>query len=969
MSVQTATQTITQTFLTSTNAEYIANLYREFLKNPASVDASWRNIFNDLRDDEAALLKETLGATWTPNHQKKPMAPFGFISPEDMPKTGKAANQSGNKAPAATTAADSQSVKESIQAVMLVRAYRDHGHMMANLDPLGFNVPVMQAQLDPATYGLTDGNRKVYLGGLLGFETATVAELVQKLQTIYCGSIGAEYTFIGDAAERTWVQNKIEDANYRATFSADDKKRIFNHLLVAEGLEQYLHAKFTGAKRFGVDGGESYIAALEEGIRRSAEMGVEEVVVGMAHRGRLNTLTNVMGKSYTALFSEFQGVPSIPEGTPGSGDVKYHLGYSNDKDYAGHKVHLTLTPNPSHLEVVNPVAMGKTRAKQDMRGDTAHSKVMTVLVHGDAAFAGQGVVAETLAMANLKAYTVGGTFHIIINNQIGFTTRPENSRSGLYSSDMAKMLSCPIFHVNGDDAEAVTHVARIAAEYRATFKKDVVVDLICYRRYGHNEGDEPLFTQPIMYKKIKSMDTVRTLYARQLAASGVMSEVESKQLIDAFNKRMEESFEATKGYKVNKVDAFEGDWTGFGFAPKDPESWVSKTALTADKMKYYGERLTDIPQGFSINSKIARQFEQKKEMFKSGEGFDWATGEALAFASLLDEGHAVRLSGEDVGRGTFSHRHATLWDQENDSTCAPLHKISPQQAPFVAYESHLSEMAVLGYEYGYTWADPKSLVLWEGQFGDFVNGAQIVLDQYVCSAESKWLRQSGLVMLLPHGFEGQGPEHSSARPERFLQNCAEDNWQITNITTPANYFHALRRQLKRDFRKPLVNMSPKSLLRHKLAVSKAESFLGNNAFQTVLADDAAATLVKGKDVKRVVLCSGKVYYDLFEEREKRGVKNIALVRVEQLYPFPAKALAAILAEYPNAEIIWCQEEPKNQGYWFFVDPLIEEVLNKTGHKVKRPKYVGRLAAAAPATGYMKRHAEEQAKLVAEALTL
>lgn len=958
---------LAQTLLNSGNAEYIANLYREFLKNPSAVDSSWRNFFTDMRDDESALLKELIGATWTPNHQKRPQAPFGFVPPEDMPKSAKPANQSKAGAPAAGV--DPQALKDSIQAVLLVRAYRDFGHLMANLDPLGFKVPQMQPQLDPATYGFSDMNRKVQLGGIMGYQETTIGNLVQALQNTYCNRIGVEYTFIYDSAEREWVQSKVESSQNRGTFSADDKKRIFTHLVAAEGLEQFLHAKFTGAKRFGVDGGEAYVAALEEGIRRAAELGVEEVVVGMAHRGRLNTLTNVLGKSYTALFSEFQGTPSIPEGTPGSGDVKYHLGYSNDKDYGGHKVHLTLTPNPSHLEAVNPVAMGKVRAKQDMRGDTERSKVMAVLVHGDAAFAGQGVVAESLAMANLKGYSIGGTFHIIINNQIGFTTRPDCARSGPYSSDMAKMLACPIFHVNGDDAEAVAHVARTAAEYRAMFKKDVVIDLICYRRYGHNEGDEPAFTQPIMYKKIKSMETVRNVYAKQLAAEGIQTAEASAAIIDAFNKKMDESFEATKGYKVNKVDAFEGDWSSFGFAPKDAESWISKTALTKDKMKEYGEKLTAIPEGFNLNSKIARQFEQKKEMFKSGQGFDWATGESLAFASLVDEGHPVRLSGEDVGRGTFSHRHAKLWDQENDSVCSPLQKICDKQGRFEAYESHLSEMAVLGYEYGYTWADPKALVLWEAQFGDFVNGAQIIIDQYISSAESKWLRQSGLVMLLPHGSEGQGPEHSSARPERFLQSCAEDNWQITNITTPANYFHALRRQVKRDFRKPMVNMSPKSLLRHKLAVSPAEAFVGDTTFQPVLLDDASASLVKGKDVKRVILCSGKVYYDLFEEREKRGIKNIVLLRVEQLYPFPAKKLTQELAQYPNADFVWCQEEPKNQGYWFFVDPLLEDVLRGVGTKSNRAKFVGRPAAAAPATGYLKRHAVEQAALIDEALKI
>lgn len=953
------------TLLSGANAEYIANLYKEYLKNPSAVDSSWRGFFTDLRDDEAALLKSIAGPGWGAKEHKHPAAPFGVVPADEVVK-GKPANKS--EKPAATGGAiDAAAMKASLSALLLVRAYRDFGHLMANLDPLGFKVPQMQAQLDPATHGLS-ADTAVYLGGVLGFENAKVGDVVAKLQQIYCRSVGAEFTSIIDPQERAWVQDKIENA--QLSFSPADKKRLYETIVRAEGLEQFLHTKFQGAKRFGADGAESYVACLEECIRRAAQLGLREVVLGMAHRGRLNTLTNVCGKPYTALLSEFQGVPSIPEGTPGSGDVKYHLGYSNDKDYDGNVVHLTLTPNPSHLEAVNPVAMGKVRAKQEMKNDADRTQTMCVLVHGDAAFAGQGVVAESLAMANLRGYSVGGTVHIIINNQIGFTTRPDSARSGPYSSDMAKMLMCPILHVNGDDVEAVAFVAKLAAEYRQQYKKDIVIDLICYRRYGHNEGDEPAFTQPLMYKKIKDIKPVAHQYRQKIVAEGAMNDADAQAIVDAFNKTMEQSFEATKGYKPNKIDAFEGNWAKFGFAPgidKD-ESRRGKTAITPERVASAIDRVTAVPEGFAVNSKVARQLEQKKEMVKSGGGFDWATGEAIAFATLLEDGYNIRLSGEDVGRGTFSHRHALLVDQEKDSFYYPL-KAAGSQGRFDAYESHLSEMAVLGYELGYSWADPNTLTCWEAQFGDFVNGAQIIIDQYICSAETKWLRSSGLVMMLPHGMEGQGPEHSSARLERFLQNCAEDNWQITNITTPANYFHALRRQMVRPFRKPLVNMSPKSLLRHKLAVSKTADFTGESTFHRVLWDDARDTLGKAKDIKRVILCSGKVYYDLFEEREKRGIKNIAILRVEQLYPFPAASLLKELSQYPNADVVWCQEEPKNQGAWFFVDPLTEDVLKQSGNKSKRLSYVGRPGAAAPATGYLKRHAEEQAKLVNDALTI
>ena len=954
------------TILSGTNAEYIANLYKEFLHNPNAVDASWRSFFNELKDDETALLNEITGASWASPHYKKPSAPFGVTTADEALKSSKSpANQA--KAPQATY--DTRAMKDSIQAMMLVKAYRANGHLMADLDPLGLKRPQMRADLDPATYGFSaaDMDHKIYVGGILGFETTTIRDLVSVLQQIYCGKIGVEYEHVISTEERNWLQERIEGTANKTAFSADEKKVIYNQLVSAQGLEDFLATKYVGTKRFGLDGGESYLVSVEEIIRRGAELGVREVVIGMAHRGRLNTLTNIVGKPFTKLFAEFNGMPSTPDDTPGSGDVKYHMGYSTDRAIAGQTVHMTLTPNPSHLEVVNPVVVGKVRAKQDLEKGGDRKSVLPLTMHGDSAFAGQGLVAEILMMSELPGYTAGGTVHIIINNQIGFTTLPEYYKSGPYSSDMAKMLAIPTFHVNGDDPEAVAHVSRIAIEFRQKFERDVIIDLICYRKNGHNEGDEPMFTQPVMYKAIKEQVSTRNQYAAKLAAEGVLSETDGKAAVEAFHKKLDDAFAATTSYKVNKADWLEGAWSGLTTAVKSKfEKRKGDTKISEAQLKELGDKLTSVPANFNLNSKIARQFDAKKEMFKSGTGFDWGTGEALAFASLLQEGYAVRLSGEDAGRGTFSHRHATLHDQDNASRYYPLDHIGADQGKFEVHDSPLSEAGVLAFELGYSWAAPNSLTIWEAQFGDFVNGAQVIIDQYIASAETKWLRMSGLVMLLPHGFEGQGPEHSSARPERFLQLCAEDNMQITNITTPANYFHALRRQVKRDFRKPLVNMSPKSLLRHKLAVSKAEDFTGET-FHRYLWDDARDKLNKPKDTKRLILCSGKVYYDLFEEREKRGLKDVTILRLEQFYPFPESELAEELAQYKNAEFIWCQEEPKNQGGFFFVEPLLEETLAKAGFKGRRFKYSGRPASASPATGYAKRHATEQAKLLDDAL--
>lgn len=955
------------TFLSGANAEYVAHLYGEFLTAPNKVDASWREFFESLNDDEASLLQELAGASWTPAENSKASRRFGvaFSDPaNDMVELPRRR---------ATDKANPEDIKraahDSIRALMLIRAYRIRGHLLSDLDPLGMRDKGVHPELDPAHYGFgpADMNRRIYVGGVMGMDYATLNEIITALRQTYCDTIGVEFLHLSDPEEKAWIQSRIEAPRNKTDFTVNGKRAILQRLIAAESFEQFLHKKYPGTKRFGVDGGEALIPMIEQIMKRGGQMGLEEIVVGMAHRGRLNVLANVMGKPFTAIFAEFQGQSSTPDDVLGSGDVKYHLGTSSDRDFDGNSVHLSLTANPSHLEFVNPVVIGKVRAKQMQRGNSEDATVLPLLLHGDAAFAGQGVTAETLMISELPGYRVGGTIHIVINNQIGFTTMPKFGRSGPYCTDVAKMLSAPIFHVNGDDPEAVVHVARIATEYRQKFKRDVVIDMYCYRRYGHNEGDEPAFTQPLMYKTIKDHATTREIYTKQLVAEQVITAEEGKEMVDEFNDYLEEAFEATKTYKPNDADFLGGAWEGLTTAPEGARR--GDTAIGSDNMAEIGKVLTTVPEGFTINKKLQRVLDAKTKMFESGEGFDWATGEAIAFASLLKGGYAVRLSGQDVGRGTFSHRHAIWYDQENEEKYLPLKNVAEGQPKFEAHDSPLSEMAVLGFEYGYSLADPKTLTLWEAQFGDFANGAQVIIDQFISSGESKWLRMSGLTLLLPHGYEGQGPEHSSARPERFLQSCAEDNWQICNITTPANYFHALRRQMVREFRKPLVVMAPKSLLRHKLAVSTADMFTEGSTFHRVLWDDDQDKLVAADKIKRVVLCTGKVYYDLLAERRERGIDDVLLMRVEQLYPFPDDALAEELKPFKNAEVVWCQEEPRNQGYWHFVDRRIEEVLSEIDIRGQRPHFAGRVDAAAPATGLASRHAAEQARLIDEALTV
>lgn len=961
-----------ETFLSGLNAEYIAHLYAQYLLNPANVDSSWKTFFMGLNDNEVAFLRELAGASWTPEENVKARRRFGRVS---LGAEDGALIESANKASLSgggvcCTGDTRLEALHSIRALMLIREYRFRGHFMANLDPLGIKRAGKHPELTPEYYGFTDSDydRPIFINGALGMECATLREILETLKEIYTGTVGVEYMYLSSPEERRWIQGRIEEVRNRTEFTKRGKIAILERLTVAEGFEQFLHKKHTGTKRFGVDGGEALIPAIEQIMKRGGQLGLKEIVVGMAHRGRLNVLANVMGKSYTDIFAEFEGQSSLPDDALGTGDVKYHLGASSDRDFDGNNIHLSLTANPSHLEFVNPVVVGKVRAKQVSRGDDSGLKeVMPLLLHGDAAFAGQGVIAETLMISDLPGYRVGGTVHIVINNQIGFTTIPKFSRSGPYCTDVVKMLDAPIFHVNGDDPEAVVHVARVATEFRQKFNRDVVIDIFCYRRYGHNEGDEPAFTQPLMYQKIATQETTRSKYATQLMAEGVISEDDVRKMRDDFDAILNRSFEAVSSYRPNAGNFFEGAWKGLKFAYGEERR--GETAVPRAELKRIGKVLTSVPDDFPINKKLVRVAQAKKAMFETGVGFDWATAEALALGTLLNDGYAVRLSGQDVGRGTFSHRHAIWVNQENEWKHVPLKHIKPDQPRFEVHDSPLSELAVLGFEYGHSLADPNSLTIWEAQFGDFVNGAQVIIDQFISSAESKWLRMSGLVLLLPHGLEGQGPEHSSARLERFLQLCGNDNWQVCNPTTPANFYHMLRRQMCRDFRKPLVCMTPKSLLRHKLAVSSLDDFAEGTSFHRVLLDDDAAVLVSPEKMKRVVLCSGKVYYDLLKARRERGIKDVALIRIEQLYPFPDKCLGEVLKTYKKAEVVWCQEEAENQGAWTFLDRRIESVLAFVKHKSKRPRYVGRVGAASPATGLLSRHVEEQAALVDEALEL
>ena len=923
-------------FLMGANAGFIAELYRRFLRSPASVDESWRRFFAEIGDDAAALEAERAGPQWS----------------------------NGGSSPALDAAAVRARLLDTIRALNLIRAYRVRGHLEARLDPLGLAGRANHPELDYRNWGFVEADldREIFVDNLLGLERPSLRRLLGRLREIYCGTVGVEYMHIQNPAERRWIQEKFEGRGRLVPASAV-RKEILRSLTVAETFERFLDRRYTGTKRFGIEGAESLMPALESILARGAELGIREFVIGMPHRGRLNVLANFVGKPFAAIFSEFQGNATNPEHVHGSGDVKYHLGTSGDREVAGASVHLSLAANPSHLEAVDPVVLGKVRAKQHQRGDSERKEVAAILMHGDAAFAGQGIVAETFELSMLGGYRIGGAIHVVVNNQIGFTTSPVAARSSPYPSDIAKFVQAPILHVNGDDPEAVVTVARAAVEYRQEFAKDVVIDLYCYRRHGHNETDEPAFTQPLMYRAIARHPTTRQVYAKQLVEAGVIGEDGAQAMANSFVERLEREFEAAKGYRPNKADWLEGAWAGLEPAADDDRR--GDTGVAIELLREVGRALVTVPEGFSLNRKIARQLEAKRRAFDSGEGIDWATAEALAIGSLCAEGTHVRMSGQDSRRGTFSQRHAVLFDQQNEAPYVPLNHVRAGQARFDIIDSPLSEAAVLGFEYGYSLADPATLVLWEAQFGDFANGAQVLIDQFIASGETKWLRMSGLVMLLPHGYEGQGPEHSSARLERCLELCAEDNLQVCNLTSAANYFHALRRQVRRKFRKPLVVATPKSLLRAPEVFARLGEMGPGTSFRRVIPE--GQKIVPDDTVRRVVLCSGKVYFDLAKARAESGEDRVALVRLEQLYPFPFSALGKLLRRYRNAEVAWCQEEPRNMGAWNFVDRRIEQVLSGLDVAAKRPRFAGRSEAASPATGLFNEHVREQARLVAEAL--
>ena len=964
-------------FLYGANGAFVEELYAQWAADPSSVEPSWQAFFSTLRERADEVTGAVREPAWTAKATPQPrpdwLSAMDGLWPAVEAKLAKAIAVAQPEASPETVR---KATLDSLRAVMMIRAYRIRGHLAAKLDPLGLEEKHDNSELDPATYGFgpDDYDRSIFLDFVLGLETSTIREIVSILRRTYCGTFGVQYMHISDPQEKAWLQQRIEGKDKEIQFTREGKVAILKKLIEAETFERFLHKRFPGTKRFGLDGGEALVPAMEQIIKRGGSLGVRDIVLGMPHRGRLNVLAAVMGKPYHVIFHEFQGGSSLPSDIEGSGDVKYHLGASSDRSFDGNTVHLSLTANPSHLEIVNPVVIGKARAKQAFtlrdQPDAGRGHVLPLLLHGDAAFAGQGVVAECFALMGLKGFRVGGTIHFIVNNQIGFTTDPRYSRSSPYPSDVALMVEAPIFHANGDDPEAVTFAAKVAAEFRQKFGKDVVIDMFCYRRFGHNEGDDPTFTQPIMYRKIKDQPSTREIYADRLVSEGVCTAEQAAGWIAEFEAFLDKEFDSGKTYKANKADWLDGKWSHMGMPNVEERG---ETAVPLARLREIGLKITTVPERVDAHKTLRRVLEARHEAISSGHGLDWATGESLAFGTLLDEGFPVRLSGQDSNRGTFSQRHADVVDQTTEERYTPLNNIRPGQAHFEGIDTALSEEAVLGFEYGYSLTDPNSLVAWEAQFGDFANGAQVVFDQFISSGERKWLRMSGMTVLLPHGYEGQGPEHSSARLERFLQMCAEDNLQVANCSTPANYFHILRRQLHRQFRKPLILMTPKSLLRHKKAVSALSEMAEGSSFHRVLWDDAqrgnGLTSIKLKgddDVRRVVLCSGKVYYDLLDEREKRGIDDVYLLRLEQFYPWPVKSLSTELSRFKTAELVWCQEEPKNMGGWNFVDPWLELTLAKLKIKAKRARYVGRPASASTAAGLMSRHLKELAAFLEDA---
>ncbi|MDP2493229.1 2-oxoglutarate dehydrogenase E1 component [Shimia thalassica] len=969
-------------FMQGHNAEYLEQMYARYANDPNAVDEAWQDFFRQLGDAELDVKAEAKGPSWQradwpqqPNDDLTGALTGEWAQPVEAKAAGdKIKAKATEQGVEITDAQVRQAVLDSIRALMIIRAYRIRGHLVADLDPLGMRDQTPHPELDPKSYGFTDADmdRPIFIDKVLGLDIATMRQIVDIVKRTYCGTFALQYMHISNPDEASWLKERIEGLGKEIQFTREGRKAILNKMVEAEGFEKFLHVKYMGTKRFGLDGGESLIPAMEQIIKRGGALGVRDIVIGMPHRGRLSVLANVMQKPYRAIFNEFQGGSFKPEDVDGSGDVKYHLGASSDREFDNNNVHLSLTANPSHLEAVNPVVLGKVRAKQDQFKDDERISVLPILLHGDAAFAGQGVVAECFALSGLRGHKTGGTMHIVVNNQIGFTTAPHFSRSSPYPTDNALVVESPIFHVNGDDPEAVVHAAKVATEFRQKFHKDVVLDIFCYRRFGHNEGDEPMFTNPVMYKKIKGHKTTLSLYTERLVKDGLIPEGEIEDMKAAFQAKLNDEFEAGKEYKPNKADWLDGRWSGLD--REDGDYQRGKTSIHEDTLKDVGTALSTVPEGFPLHKTVGRLLTSKAKMVETGEGFDWATAEALAFGSLLTEGYNVRLSGQDATRGTFSQRHSGIVNQDTEERYYPLNNIRSGQANYEVIDSALSEYAVLGFEYGYSLAEPNALTLWEAQFGDFANGAQIMFDQFISSGESKWLRMSGLVVLLPHGFEGQGPEHSSARLERFLQMCGGDNWIVANCTTPANYFHILRRQIHRSFRKPLILMTPKSLLRHKLCISEAEDFTNGSSFHRVLWDDAEkghsdTKLKKDSDIKRVVMCSGKVYYDLLEERDARGIDDVYLLRIEQYYPFPAHSLIKELDRFKGAEMVWCQEEPKNQGAWSFIEPNIEWALTRIKAKHTRPVYAGRPASASPATGLASQHKAQQEALVNAALSM
>src|SRR6187399_1872987 len=917
MSRQDANAAFARTsFLYGGNAAYVEQLQSRYEANPASVDAEWRAFFEGLKDDRADVIKGANGPSWQrPNLQhangELVAALTGDWSEVEKTVGDKIKGKAQAKGVEISAAEVQQATRDSIHALMLIRAYRARGHFHAKLDPLGLEPEKNEAELDPASYGFreADLDRKIFLDKVLGLEIGTLREILTILRRTYCQTLGVEFMHISNPAQKAWLQERIEGRDKEIHFSREGKRAILNKLVEAEGFEKFCDLKFTGTKRFGLDGGESMIPALEQIIKRGGALGVKDICIGMAHRGRLNVLAQVMGKPHRAIFHEFRGGSSTPNEVEGSGDVKYHLGASSDREFDGNRVHLSLTANPSHLEIVNPVVLGKVRAKQDQLGATREDRtmVMPLLISGDAAFAGQGVIAECFGLSGLRGHRTGGSVHFIVNNQIGFTTYPRFSRSSPYPSDVAKMIEAPIFHANGDDPEAVVYAAKVATEFRQRFQVPVVVDMFCYRRFGHNEGDEPSFTQPLMYKAIRSHPTTLDIYAKRLVGEGVVTNGEVEKMKADWRARLDAEQEASQGYKANSADWLDGRWSGMKPAGAVDDPRRGNTGVAVETLKDMGKKLTAVPEAFHVHRTIQRFLDARAKAIETGEGIDWSTAEALAFGSLLLEGHPVRLSGQDSERGTFSQRHSVLFDQ------------------------------------------------------------------FISSGERKWLRMSGLVCLLPHGYEGQGPEHSSARLERFLQMCAEDNMQVANCTTPANYFHILRRQLKREIRKPLILMTPKSLLRHKRAVSRLDEMGPDTFFHRLLWDDAQVLsgekikLVTDDKIRRVVMCSGKVYYDLYDDREKRGINDIYILRLEQLYPFPTKALVAELSRFKQAEMVWCQEEPRNMGAWFFIDVFLQWILNQIGAKHRTMRYAGRPASASTAVGQMSKHLAQLKQFLDEAL--